>query len=252
MQLILRIVARGRRAEQKAAEAEVGVEIFQAGGPARVEAVVEAAAHRPAHADVAGTCILVARREVGARVARARPGDAAGHERSPRTHVVAGTTAQAREVLELLVGRAGAGRTVRQHVGEVAVVGKRHVELEPQHQARGEVLLVACVHAAVERAVRGGAAGRLNADRVGQGRRAVAEQVAHVTADIEAGPAWLLRQGWHGREQQRGQCPAQPHSTPALPTSICCMSETYLHVPLPGFRAGYRIWLFPVSPSGFA
>src|SRR5919106_5986419 len=100
MQIVLRIVARGCRAEQQAAEAEVGVEILEAGRPARVQAVVEAATRRPAHSDVAGTSILVARREVGARVARARPGDAAGHERSPRTNVVAGTTAQAREVLE--------------------------------------------------------------------------------------------------------------------------------------------------------
>src|SRR4030095_4993619 len=80
---VLGIVARGRRAEQKAGQAQVGVEILEAGGPARVEAVVEAAAYRPAHADVAGTCILVARREVGARVTRARPGDTAGHERRP-------------------------------------------------------------------------------------------------------------------------------------------------------------------------
>src|SRR6185369_575639 len=34
---VLRIVARGRRAEHKAAEAEVGVEVLEAGGPARIE-----------------------------------------------------------------------------------------------------------------------------------------------------------------------------------------------------------------------
>src|SRR4029450_7685117 len=59
MQIILRIVTRRRRAEQVTGQAEVGVEVLEARRPARVEAVVEAAAHRPADADVSGAWIRV-------------------------------------------------------------------------------------------------------------------------------------------------------------------------------------------------
>ena len=216
MQVVLRIVARRRRGEREAAQSEVGVEILGACRPALIEAIVDAGARHVTEPDVAGIGVLVAGREVGARVARARPGDAAGDERRPRSHGIAGAAAQGRQPFELLVGRAGAGGAIGQDLREVLGAGEGRVELDAQHQARGEVLLVARLHAAEESAVTGDAAGRGNAGRIAQGGVGVAEHVADMTAEIESrarrhriGGDRRQRRHQHGRQRRQ---PSQARS----------------------------------------
>ena len=205
MQVVLRIVARRGGAEEEAGQSEIGVEIFGAGRPALVEPVVDAGAQRVTQAYVAGVGILVARGEVDAREARARPGDAAAHERRPAAHVVADPAAQGREVFELFGGRARAGGAIRQDLVGIEIVGEGGVELDAQHQPRGEVMLVAGLQAAGEGAVGRDAAVRRDSDRIGERGAGVAEQVADMAADIEAAARGRIVGACRRRELQRGE-----------------------------------------------
>jgi hypothetical protein len=175
--------------------------------------------------------ILVAGSEVDARETRARPGDAAAQERRPAAHVVTDAAAERREVFELLGGRARAGGAVGEDLVRIEVVGERGVELDAQHQPRGEVMLITGLHAAGEGAVGRDAAGRGDAGRIGERGIGVAEQVADMAADIEAAAVAPIvshrRHGRLNRREQGGDCKILRRGADRLHRLICSASRRF-------------------------